>query len=228
MVNILQRPKSIGELFAEQIGGGFQRGVDQGMQTVSSLRSKSSSENDPLLKERYKELLGQQHEEEEEDQLRAELDELDALSEDYSEHFLKATPVTKSGRAKLARAAGISTEGAQKSAKLDKFGLWVADKAYTKYNKGQVSDNKMKIIQSMAPSSKLSKAENKARIDSLRSLMKKKGTITDSDMQNAQKKVARSAAKTKGTTKVLSPSGNVVEIPNDQVEAAISAGGSLA
>ena len=37
MVNILQRPKSIGELFAEQIGGGFQRGVEGGLSAAHQL-----------------------------------------------------------------------------------------------------------------------------------------------------------------------------------------------
>lgn len=37
MVNILQRPQSIGEMFAQKIGGGIERGVTQGLDTASKL-----------------------------------------------------------------------------------------------------------------------------------------------------------------------------------------------
>lgn len=42
MVNILPRPKSIGDLFAEKIGGGIERGVEQGLSTAYKLSGEKS------------------------------------------------------------------------------------------------------------------------------------------------------------------------------------------
>lgn len=194
MVNILQRPKSIGELFAEQIGGGFQRGVDQGLSHVQRLAEKKEANVFDFTRDAHKRLL-------EEQKLKTEtmgdlelLEELEKESDEYSTTPWFTPWYTKGDVTKKQRQFGKSTPDTEKASHLDSMGKWVADKAYVKFNKGQISEKKLDWIMSNAPSTKLTKAENKGRIKALKQLLMKEGNITDEDLKRAEKTIGTSSS----------------------------------
>lgn len=64
-----------------------------------------------------------------------------------------------------------NTEAYEKRQEFTNTGWWVTDKVYTHFNKGVISDKKLKIIQEeLAPRGDLFQSKNKARIAALRRL----------------------------------------------------------
>lgn len=66
-------------------------------------------------------------------------------------------------------AGKLNREAIEKREQYDATGFWVADKIYTHFNKGQITDKKLKMIQEkLAPRTRLAERENKARIAAMR------------------------------------------------------------
>jgi hypothetical protein len=84
--------------------------------------------------------------------------------EDNVEYTGAQIPFTKSNTA-----GKLNREAVERREQYDATGFWVADKIYTHFNKGQITDKKLKMIQEkLAPRSGLSERENKARIEAIR------------------------------------------------------------
>lgn len=112
-------------------------------------------------------------------------------------------------------------EAVQIRKEYDTTGFWAADQVYTHFNKGQISEAKLKVIKNdLSPRGDLSERENKARIASLRRISnlpsdaskEKVDKVIDAEVKKVSSKPTEKVAKgTKITsdiaTKLLEESG---------------------
>lgn len=137
----------------------------------------------------------------------------------------------------IGAATGINRTAIEKRELVDSSGLLLADKAFAKINKGVLGEKKFEAVTSkLAPNSKLSERQNKARLQALKDIyhinpndspkqqeaeidkaLKRVEAVSKSGSEQAKQKMVQ----------VLSPKGNLVSIPEDQVESALSNGGKL-
>jgi hypothetical protein len=156
---------------------------------------------------------------------------------------------------------GLGHYGSERHGQRERFdtqAFWLTDQVYTHFNKGQISDKKLKLIrEQLAPKSSLSIEQNKARLDALRRVMNlppdmekdKVNSIVDKEIKSTKSgkspdvalipkgeaappaasapDLSKKVSTTPGKTWVISPKGNKVEIPDDQLQAALSSGGKL-
>lgn len=88
---------------------------------------------------------------------------------------------------------GLNRRAIQKREQFDREGFLLADKIFTKFNKGVINKDKLKVIKNeMAPNSKLSERVNSARIDALKTM-----SGLPQDATNEQFDIALSEAREK-------------------------------
>lgn len=78
-------------------------------------------------------------------------------------------------------AGGLNREAVEKREEIDKSGFLAADAIFTKYNKGVLSKDKLKIVQDMAPNSKDSERVYKAKVNALRRMAQLPANATKED-----------------------------------------------
>lgn len=166
MVLVLNRnPTSAGELLGQGISKGASEGVKQGIDFA--LQKRLEKEKISLMEQAEQKkinLLAQQKKQEEDEEKRNLLSNADDLRKfsRYSDNLFFNNP--------LRHVPGTEAFAARKQ--LDTQGLLFADKIYTHFNKGTVSDKKMDlIVKKLAPNSELTESENNARINSLIRIM---------------------------------------------------------
>lgn len=167
-MQILPEVPSFGTQIARNIGSGLGQGINSGMDFASKLamqRQKSQGDfASKLALHQAKNDIDQQAKRQEAE--KGDQGFKDSL--DWLDQNIEYTgPV-----AKFTKLAGIpGTEAFGKRAEFDAQGFWATDKAFTHFNKGQISREKLKVIQNdLAPRSDLTQKTNKARISALRRL----------------------------------------------------------
>ena len=156
-------------------------------------------------------------------------DTLDFLDKNYESVGQSNIPGLKSWTAGGARRGTVQTRE-----EIDRSGFLAADAIFTKYNKGSVSKEKLKLVQEMAPKSTDSERVYKAKVNALRRMAKFPKDISqeefDKQLTREAKAIGKAApkeAKTETTT-VIAPDGTAREIPNEAVKDALANGGKLA
>jgi len=155
---------------------------------------------------------------------------LDWLDENQTYAGSSTIPFTKSFTA-----GGLNREAVGKRAEIDATGFWAADQVFTHFNKGTVSKEKLAVIQKdLAPRSGISEREYKARVSALRRMSNLPADISKEEFNKQLAKEVKNAKSGKGgeesssaKTWVISPNGKRVQIPSDQVQAALANGGTL-
>ena len=154
---------------------------------------------------------------------------LDFLDKNYESVGQSNIPGLKSWTAGGARRGTVQTRE-----EIDRSGFLAADAIFTKYNKGSVSKEKLKLVQEMAPKSTDSERVYKAKVNALRRMAKFPKDISqeefDKQLTREAKAIGKAApkeAKTETTT-VIAPDGTAREIPNEAVKDALANGGKLA
>ncbi len=118
----------------------------------------------------------------------------------------------------------FSSAGRQSRAYIDEKSLAIERKLADMVGKGTVSQKKFDYIVSKLPSSNASDATNRGRLKALSEEFKVE--LRNPKFKAEFEKAAGQSAS--GTTRVISPSGKLVEIPSDQLEAALASGGKRA
>lgn len=89
---------------------------------------------------------------------------LDKLDDNIEFTGTTALPGTKSFLG-----GSLNRDAREKREEFDTLGFWSTDQVFTHFNKGTISKDKLKTLKDdLAPNSKLSERQNKARINSLR------------------------------------------------------------
>jgi hypothetical protein len=176
MVNILKKVPGFGERLGAAVGGGLGQGFQQGMSKAQEFAEKMQQAQAKSLPKMQEAQLKQQKEQQEKEQETAGLkDALDWLDENYEyagdplvpgKSFLGGV---KKGERHTIFDLPFNRKAAQTREEIDNTGFWTTDKIYTHFNKGQISNVKLKLIQEkLAPHSGLSEREYKARVSALR------------------------------------------------------------
>lgn len=103
-------------------------------------------------------------------------------------------------------AGGLNRNAVEKRKEIDQTGFLTADAIFTKFNKGVISKDKLKVIQDMAPSAEDSERVYKAKVNSLRRManLSPSSTKEDFDKQLAREEKAVSKASNKKSEKIES------------------------
>lgn len=126
---------------------------------IAKQRASEREAGQKAFADRQKQLFEQQEKQREEQGFQNVFDELEELFAYGGMDF----PGMKSGTI-----WGLNREAVEKREELDKLGFWVADKVYTHFNKGTVTDKKFnEIKKELAPNSKLSERKNRGRMRAL-------------------------------------------------------------
>ncbi len=151
-------------------------------------------------------------------------------------------PGTKSFGAFSTNVDKSAREAYEKRQELDSLGFFVADRVFTHFNKGVISKDKLKKIETLAPNSSLSERANEGRLKSLERLANLPSTLNEIQFDEAIHKEKLKVAKTDeqgakvekqklgppppGHQWIKSPSsGNVIPIPDAEVADALASGG---
>jgi len=119
----------------------------------------------------------------------------------------------------------FNREAVEKRQQYKSAGFLLADKIFTKFNKGTISKDKLKIVQQLAPDPEVSERENLGRIAALEKMMALPPDIGKKEFDKQLQEKVREVKES--PVKVVSPSGKIVEIPESEVSAALKAGGKL-
>ncbi len=150
-------------------------------------------------------------------------------------------PGTKSFGAFSTNIDKRAREAYQNRQELDSLGFFIADRVFTHFNKGVISKDKLKKIETLAPNSKYSDRANYGRVNSLERLAnlpdslnekqfdaaiaKEKTKIAKTDEQGAKIEKKQLGPPPKGHQWIKTPSGKTVPIPDAEVADALASGG---
>jgi hypothetical protein len=118
-------------------------------------------------------------------------------------------PLFSGFRALLSKLPG--TQASKERELFDTTAVWLTDAAFQKINKGTLSKDRQKLLlEKLAPNSKLTQAENNARIDALENMTKSGKPLTNADADKILNKVG--AAQSQSTLKAKNPkTGEIIE-----------------
>ncbi len=87
------------------------------------------------------------------------------------------------------------TTAYEKAKEFDALGFWTADKAFTHFNKGTLSKEKIQIVkEDLAPKSDLYNSENRARIKAIRIISGLPSDISEEKFDSVYKKLKKEVA----------------------------------
>lgn len=227
MVTILEDQPSFGQLFARGLGknisaalqggteGYFQKkrekeevekfkkqfGFDlskEGRAEFYKSFGKSAGEQ-PFKEalEKQKAAIEDQKKREEEEGLRNTLDWLD---ENVEYTGLGGVPGLFAGNTQNLFSQLPSSESYQKREEFTQAGFWAADKIYTHFNKGVISEEKLKLlVEKLSPKGDIFQAKNKARIAALRRISKLSSNISPEEFNKQLNKEIKSVEKIKSS-----------------------------
>lgn len=88
------------------------------------------------------------------------------------------------------------TEAFEKSKLIDTLGFYTADKVYTHFNKGTISNSKLEQIrENLAPRGDLTERENKSRINAMRTIMNLPKDISEAKLDQIVNKLQKGVDK---------------------------------
>lgn len=179
MVQFLQRPRSFGEQIGEQLGSGLSQGIDFAAQAGLE-KYKNEQKQKQLMLQGLLKNQGMQHKQlaKQQETVAKEAKDTQGLAEtlDFLDENIDYVGNTKLPWSKSFLSEGplpLNRKGVETRADIDSSGFLAADQVYTHFNKGQISEFKLELIKKeLAPNSKLSEREYKARISALRRISK--------------------------------------------------------
>ena len=124
-------------------------------------------------------------------------------------------------------AGGLNRGAVEKREEIDTTGFLAADKVFTHFNKGTISKDKLQVIlKDLAPNSKLSERKNKARIASLRRMMKLPSDIPESAFDKIVEREKKGIGKIdkSGKSYMIAPNGQKVLMDEEHQEEALQRG----
>lgn len=152
--------------------------------------------------------MGQEAEEEKE--ISGLKNSLNFLDDNVSYAGTTKIPFTKSFTA-----GGLNRKAVQKREEIDQTGFLTADAIFTKFNKGVISKDKLKVIQDMAPKAEDSERVYKAKVNSLRRISNLPKDATKEDFD-------RQVAREEKTVSKIQPRSEVKHLTDDVIDALLS------
>lgn len=184
MVKIIDRPPSFGEMMGRAAGEGLASGIGAFGDEISGRIRRSGEDKalkkmgidlrgirDPEMRKiAFGEMLKNRREASEAQAEQQGLrDTLDWLDENAKYTGLTGMEGLIAGNPQNFLGSLPGTEAYGKRKEIDASGFWAADQIYTHFNKGQISEQKLKVIQNdLAPRAGLTQKEFKARVSAMR------------------------------------------------------------